>query len=127
MPEDKDKTFMPDFQPNAQECASLHEIYRQPGFQVLQRMFRSQVDMFAKAAMNLPLDTPDSVVAAHHRQAKAAVQFYAGVAEQIDIALNTFRFQSQAPMQPEDAKDDTSEVLDLDDVAGALDELPILF
>lgn len=125
--EDNDKTFMPDFQPNAQECASLYEIYRQPGFQVLQRMFRSQVDMFAKAAMNLPLDAPDSVVAAHHRQAKAAVQFYSGVAEQIDVALNTYRFAVQPPMQPEDAVDDTEGVLDMDSIASTINELPVLF
>jgi hypothetical protein len=68
-------SFAPDTTLNSRERQELAMIIAQPGFKVMQNLWKSCVSSFNLALINTPEDSTDLIVA-RHRSAKVAAQLY---------------------------------------------------
>lgn len=89
------------YRPNATERAQLAGFYNQPGFQVLQNIFESQI-----AQLQLDMINEDPVqekkVLAKHNLAKAAAVFYQRVIDLInDEIRNHVAIEEGTKVQPD--------------------------
>lgn len=103
-------TFEPALALDRGEQALLTQMYYQPGYKILHRVFRAEVDKFFLALVNTPADDIEAVVAAH-KLAKAAAMFYEGITNRVNEEVLQF---SAAP-KASDAPIDITSVLDIGD------------
>lgn len=68
-------TFNPELQLEPQEISELASIYGQPGFLVINKIYRLAVDSFVKELINADGANEKDVIA-RHNQAKTAAQLY---------------------------------------------------
>lgn len=109
--------FAPELSLDRVDRAHLVQIATTEGFRVLQRIMRTEVDRFILAGINAdPAD--EAGVLSAHRMAKAAAQFFQGVTDRINEEILQFNSAATAT----DAPIDMTAVLDLDGMAGQLEE-----
>lgn len=78
--------FNPDVHLEREEVAHLASLVSQPGFKILQKIFRSGVDQFTVAMMNAD-QANEKAVLARHNEARAAAKYYTWVIETINNSV----------------------------------------
>lgn len=104
-------SFEPDLYLDRGDQAQLSQLVYLPGYKVLHRLFRSEVDKFFVVLLNTDADDDHAVVAAH-KMAKAAAMFYEGVTNRVNEEVMQF---TNAPRANDTPVDLTEAVLDLGD------------
>lgn len=104
-----DGKFNPSISLDRGEQAQLLQCVATPGYKILNRIMRAEVDKFFLALLNTRAGLETDVLAAH-KLAKAAAQFYEGVTERINEELIQFQ---NAPMSTDRPIDPTAAILDL--------------
>lgn len=102
-------SFEPDLYLDRTEQAQLSQIVYLPGYKVLHRLFRSEVDKFFVVLLNTDAADDHAIVAAH-KMAKAAAMFYEGVTNRVNEEVIQF---TNAPRANDTPIDITEAVLDL--------------
>ena len=102
-------TFEPNLQLDRNDQAQLCQTYWQPGYKVIHRICRSEVDKFFLALINTPAGDRDAVEAAH-KLAKAAAMFYEGITNRINEEVTQF---TAAPRTTDTPIDITEAILDI--------------
>lgn len=102
--------------------AQLHVTVGEDGFKVIQKIFESELAKFHIRLLNTnPAD--EAAVLAAHKMEKAAAQFYQGVVNRINSELEIYRSTPKSTDKPEDV---TEGVLDIDEMALSLENIPNL-
>lgn len=110
--------FEPQIALEHDERASLAQMAAMPGYKILHRLLRSQVDMFVISLVNVSAADPDDVLAAH-QMAKAAAQFYDGITNVVNEEILAY---TGAPRPGDKPIDSTEGILDLIALEGFLEE-----
>lgn len=118
-----DNSFNPELQLDHGERGMLSQLLGMPGYKIMHRIFRSEVDKFFVQLINANPARAEDVVTAQ-LTAKAAAQFYEGVTQRINEEVLQY---TGAPRYNETPVDLTEGVLDLGDLAYQMDTYPNLF
>jgi hypothetical protein len=94
----------------AQTCAT-------PGFKIIHKILRSEVDKFVVAHMNTPVED-EKLAYARFVQSKTAAQIYQGMADRINLELTVAVARSKEG-QIETVGDSTEGLLDLGEIASS--------
>lgn len=105
--------FDPDLRLDYLEKAHLHQVYAMPGYHVMHRLFRSEVDKFIVALINTDPSEPEKVITAQ-LLAKAAAQFYTGITNRINEEIVQYTAAPRAGDKPVDL---TEGMLDMETLA----------
>jgi len=81
--------FNPDLVLEREEVAYLAALVSQPGFKILQKIFRSGVDQFAVQMINADQKNEKEVLA-RHNAARTAAQFYTWVVNSINNEVQEY-------------------------------------
>lgn len=107
-----DNRFNPELQLEHNERGQLAQLLAMPGYQIMHKVFRAEVDKFFVALINAdPAESND--VIAKQITAKAAAQFYTAITDRLKNEV--VDYISTAPQMAEVMKDATAELLDIDD------------
>lgn len=117
------QSFDPELRLEGVELAHLSVLAAMPGYRVLHRILRSEVDKFIISLINAD-GSDDAEILARHRLAKAASQFYQGATDRINEIIMHYRSAAAVDMKPVDV---TENVLDLGDIERTAQQLPNLF
>ena len=107
-----DNRFNPDLQLEHNERGLLAQLLSMPGYQVMHKVFRSEVDKFFVALINADPAQANEVLA-KQITAKAAAQFYTAITERLQNEV--VDYMATAPRVAEVMKDVTEDLLDMDD------------
>lgn len=114
-------SFNPDMTLDSRDRAYLGQMMALPGYKVMHRLFRAELDKFFVVLLNTRAGDGDDVLAAH-KMAKAAAMFYEGVTNRINEEVMQY---TAAPRSTDKPIDITESVLDLGDVSRGDDDLYI--
>jgi hypothetical protein len=113
------QTFNPDIHLNAGEQAALTQTAGTPGYTILHRILRAEVDRFVLNLINA--DAADEKdVYAKHLLAKSAAQFYQGVTERINEEVLQYTSAHRRVGKPQDV---TESLLDIGEPASEQEDL----
>jgi hypothetical protein len=112
----------PDLELEQAERAELAQMTLMPGYKVLHKLMRSQVDQFIVAMINADPAEPEDVLAKQVTM-KAAAQFYQGITNRVNHETTLY---THAPRETDKPVDVTEGVLDMGAVADAVEALPNL-
>lgn len=104
--------FNPDLMLDHNERGLLAQLLSMPGYEVMHKVFRSEVDKFFVALINADPANTNEVVA-KQITAKAAAQFYTAITGRLKNEV--VDYVSSAPRLPEVIRDITDDLLDFDD------------
>lgn len=107
-----DNRFNPDLQLEHSERGLLAQLLSMPGYHVMYRVFRAEVDKFFVAVINANSAKAEEVVAAQIT-AKAAAMFYEGVTQRLNREVSGYI--ESIPNNNEQVVDITEGLLDMDD------------
>jgi hypothetical protein len=113
----ENKEFNPDLQLEHGERAVLAATAATPGFVIMHRIFRSEVDKFLIALINADPANSKEVVS-RQLLAKAAAQFYQAVTTRINEEVMLYTHAPRADDKPIDI---TEQVLDIGEVQSFLE------
>jgi hypothetical protein len=102
------------------ERAHLAQWLTEDSFKIVQKLMEDQIKKFNLDLVNAS-KTEDIIV--KHNLAKSAAQFYQMLIERISQEVLIY---TQAPKSTDKPKDVTESILDLDDIAAAMSEVPNL-
>ena len=102
--------FNPDLRLEHEERALLVQLTAMPGYPILHRIFKAEVDKFIVHLINVP-EADDEAVLAAHKLVKAAAQFYSGVTNNINEQVLEY---TGAMVPGKKAVDVTEGILDID-------------
>lgn len=108
-------SFEPELYLDRTEQAQLSQLIYLPGYKVLHRLMRSEVDKFFVVLLNTDAADADGIVAAH-KMAKAAAMFYEGVTNRVNEEVIQF---TAAPRASDVPIDITEAVLDIGELVAA--------
>lgn len=111
-----DSTFAPELVLRDEERVNLAIIQTQPGFRVIQKIFKSAIDTFTLAMINAPEDSDEAL--SKHRSAKVAAQLYTIFVNRVNQEVEVY---VRAPRHT-DKPIDITEVLDMGAVADMAEE-----
>ena len=103
-------SFEPEIALDERDRSNLASVVVMPGYRVLHRLLRAEVDRFILALINTDAKDDAGVIAAH-RLAKAAAQFYEGVTSRVNEIV---RNHLESSRQDEKPIDITENLLDLE-------------
>lgn len=115
--------FNPELELDHQERGLLTQVTTMPGYLIMHRIFRSEIDKFFVKLLNADPANGNEVVAAQ-LTAKAAAQFYEGVNKRINEEIVQYLGAPRYNAEPQDM---TEGVLDLGDLEEAVQGYPNLF
>lgn len=103
--------FEPEVVLNRSEQASLASLLGMPGYRIMHRLYRAEVDKFILHLINA--DERDSAgVIASHLLAKAAAQFYTAITSRVNEEVMQYTGAPQPGDKPQDV---TEGILDIGD------------
>jgi hypothetical protein len=115
-----DSTFDPDLHLDYIDRGNLAQMAAMPGYKVLHKICRSEVDKFIVSLIN---EESGPGVESAHRMAKAAAQFYTGVTNRVNEEVLQY---TAAPRDTDKPQDVTEGILDIGRIAAATRDLPNL-
>lgn len=113
------QTFNPDIVLDYAEQSALAATAATPGYKVMHRIFRSEVDKFILHLINANASDERDVLSRHYL-AKSAAQFYHGVTARINEEVTQYT-NGEKPNQVQ--QDATEGLLDIGERASTFDDL----
>jgi hypothetical protein len=93
--------FNPDLVLGHNERAAVMQTIATPGYTVIHRLMRAEVDKFIVNLINAP-EEDEKTVAARHKLVKAAAQFYQAITERINFEAVLYKAAVAAEGDPVD-------------------------
>lgn len=116
------KTFEPEIELTDLERTELVQVTSLPGFKVIHKILRNQVDKLALHLINTPAGDKDEVYG-RFLQSKTAAQIYQGASDRINAEIASY-IASRGSGGVEG--DSTESSLDIGEVASKVEDLPNL-
>jgi len=107
-------TFEPEYIPSDGDIANLSSMVAMPGFQVLNRLMRSECDKLIMALINADPGSSDEILA-KHGIARAASVFYDGIINTINECIDIHRSASREKDSKINPIDPTEGLIDIGD------------
>lgn len=120
-----DNTFAPELELTDDERVNLAVVASMPGFQIMQRIFRSAIDTFSIAMINATVGSDEAQI--YHQSAKVAAQLYTLFVARVNREVETY---VKAPKPSDPPLADITDVLEMgginyDDAQSFLDNQDI--
>lgn len=113
--------FNPDIVLEYNERALVVQTVATPGYAIINRIMRSEVDKFIVDLINAP-ENDDKTVVARHKLSKAAAQFYTAVTGRVNYEIQQYTAAQGGSGKPVDL---TEGVIDIGDPASTIDDFEI--
>lgn len=110
--------FAPDIELEHNERALVAQTTATPGYKIINRIMRSEVDKFIVDLINAP-EEDDKAIIAKHKLSKAAAQFYQAVVDRVNSEVHMYMAAVQNGVAPVDV---TAGMLDLGEPASTLED-----
>jgi hypothetical protein len=111
--------FEPELSLEHADRAAVAQTVATPGWKVINRILRSEVDKYLIALINVPASDDHAIVAAH-KLSKAAAQVYTAAMSRISNEVQQFIAQSGMPTTPVDI---TEGLIDLGPASSTIEDL----
>lgn len=111
--------FEPEFSLEHSDRAMVAQTVASPGWKVINRILRSEVDKYLIALININ-ESDDKAIVAAHKLSKAAAQVYTAAMARINHEVNQFIAVSGPPTEPVDM---TEGLIDLGPASSTLADL----
>jgi hypothetical protein len=115
----ENRTFAPEINLDRSEQAALAATVATPGYRIIHRIMKAEIDKFYLSFLNAPVGNDDEVLA-RHKLGKSAAQFYAGVTGRINEEVSQYTSASRANDRP---FDETEGILDIGERASVESDL----
>ncbi len=119
-----EQKFEPELILDYTEKAHLAAISSTPGYHIINRIARAEVDKFILRLINTDTAEPEKVIIDRHRDAKVAAQIYAGMFQRLNNEIYDY---TASPRDSDKPLDVTQGVLDIGDIADQFKNIPNFF